>query len=381
MSSIYAQLGVDADKRGVKASFDDVTASGNLYPHSFCPVYDDPSRKGYGRIMHADGAGSKSIQNLLHYKVTGNEKVLGYIADDVVAMNLGDALSVNAEIDGFVDYVAVNRFAVPKEVLLQELAKGFRRVFEAYAHYGIKIPFMGGETADLPDQLRSLDVTGTVYGHVRLKDAISGEGIKPGDVIVGIRSDDQAFYETGLPNSGIMSNGLTLARHCLMTPEYQELYPEIGTGYTGRFRTDEWHPDLRMTVGEALISPTRQFGILMNQLRRYGNRVHGIVHNTGGGQTKCLRIGSGFHFVKDNLPEPPPIFYLIQRESGEAWADMHRNFNMGIGVDIIVPAWAEEFIIHEAANLGIDAQKTGYIDSFNGHNTVTIKSRFGEFNY
>jgi phosphoribosylformylglycinamidine cyclo-ligase len=348
--------------------------------------------------MHSDGSGSKIIQNILHYKVTGDSVFLGYTADDTAEMNFGDAFSVNAELDGFVDYVAINRFTVPKEIFLESLGKRFGKIFRTYARYGITIPFMGGETADLPDQLRTADVSGTVYGHVKLSKAITGEKIKPGDVIIGIRSDGQAFWED-VENSGIMDNGLTLARHCLMLPDYEELYPEIRDpsnpkgGYYGKYRTDQFLSELGMTVGEALISPTRQFGILMKQLTNTyrwsirGTYIHGIVHNTGGGQTKCLRIGENIHFVKDNLPEPPPIFYLIQQESGEKWHDMYQDFNMGIGVDVIVPEWAEKFIIWGTKHYGIEAQRTGYVEESrdtarreNG-NMLTIKSRFGEFEY
>jgi len=390
-SSKYAETGVDVHKKGIEA-FKNFTSSGNLFEHSFCPIYKDPEREDYGRLMHSDGSGSKTVQNVLHYKITGDSKFLGYTADDTAAMNFGDALSVNAELDGFVDYVAINRFTVPKEIFLEALGKRFGQLLETYARHGINIPFMGGETADLPDQVRTVDVSGTVSGHVKLSEAITGEEIRSGDVIIGLSSDGQARWEDER-NSGIMSNGLTLARHCLMIPDYGELFQirdprNPKSVYYGKFKTDQYLSDLGMTVGEAIISPTRQFGIVMKNLTKiYGKNIHGIVHNTGGGQTKCLRIGKNYHFIKDNLLEPPPIFHLIQQESGEDWYNMHQDFNMGIGVDLIVPENIERNIIQLIRSNGIGAQRTGYVEESkdttrrdNG-NMLTIKSKFGEFEY
>ena len=347
--SQYGKLGVDTDKRGIEA-FHQLTSLGSMFPHSFCPIYADPRREGYGIAMHSDGSGSKTVQNVLHYLITRDERFLGYTADDTVAMNVGDVLSVNAEIDGFVDYIAVNSFRVPKVEFLRAVGQRFGEVFEIYAKHGIPIPFMGGETADLPDQVRTADISGTVHGSVKLSDAVTEDNVSSGDIIIGLRSDGRAVWEDS-ENSGIMSNGLTLARHCLMVPDYEAICPASEPSnpngrYYGKFRTDQYLSELGMTVGEAIISPTRHFGIVMKGLLgKYGPRIHGIVHNTGGGQTKTLRIGKNIRFVKDSLPEPPPLFYLIKQESGESWSDMHKGFNMGVGVDVIVTADMEQEVI------------------------------------
>jgi len=404
MTSKYAETGVDVHKKGIGV-FKPLIK--NLFPHAFAVVYKDPNYKGYGLILHSDGQGSKAVQCYLHYKVTGDERAFEYSADDFIGMNIGDVFCVNGEVIGLADYVAINRFVVPKDVFLKAFSRGIERNLKTLAKYGINIPFAGGETADLPDQVRTVDVSGTVVARVKLPDkltdwfyrsffptnyksAITGEEIKPGDIIIGLRSDGRAVWED-VKNSGHMSNGSTLSRHCLMLSDYEEKYPEIrdpkGKPYTGKFRTDQYLSDLGMTVGEALISPTRQFAIPLNEiLKKYRKYVHGAVHNTGGGQTKCLRIGKNLHFIKDNLPDPPPFFYLVQQESGESWEAMHEGFNMGIGIDIIVPREMGNYIMEVAKSLGVGARETGYIkeNSTGGNdngNRLTIKSKFGTFEY
>ena len=181
-----------------------------------------------------------------------------------------------------------------------------------------------------------------------------------------------------------MCNGLTLARHCLMGGGYENTYPRIrdpeGKEYYGNFKTDQFHLDLGMTVGEALLSPTRLFSpLLKGVLAELGEEVHGVVHNTGGGQTKCLRLGRGVRYVKDNLPEPDPIFRLIQSASGEEWKDMYGGFNMGMGMDVIVPERLSSRVIEVAGQYGVGAQRTGYVEQ--GEKGLLIASRWGTFSY
>ncbi|MFQ6053179.1 MAG: AIR synthase related protein [Candidatus Bathyarchaeia archaeon] len=380
--SRYGALGVDVRKRGVEAFRG---AVGNLFPEAFCVVQRDPDDPGVGLVSHTDSAGSKPVQSYLHWRETGDARWFRGLARDVVAMNLDDILCVAARPISFVDYVAFNTMLVDRVELLEALAGGFADCFGMLKDHGMPVLFAGGETADLPDQLRTLDVSGSIFGRVGLDNVVTGEGIAPGDVIVGLRSGGPARYERGV-NSGIMCNGLTLARSCLMEAGYLERYPELshpgGRRYRGRFKFDDHLDELRMTVGEALLSPTRIFApVAATVLEKMGGAVHGMVHNTGGGQTKCLRLGRGVGYVKDSLPEPDPIFRLIQREAEVEWREMYQDFNMGIGFEFIVEPEAAEEVISIAEGFGIGARIIGRCERGPGENSLTIESSYGKFAY
>lgn len=380
--SRYGALGVDIKKRGVEA-FRAVVD--NLFPGAFCVVQRDPGDPNVGLVSHTDSAGSKPVQSYLHWRETGDASWFRGLAQDVVAMNLDDILCVAAEPVAFVDYVAFNTLLIDRVELLGALAEGFAECFEMLAEQGMRILFAGGETADLPDQLRTLDVSGFIFGRVDLDSVVTGEKIAPGDFIVGLRSGGRVGYERGV-NSGIMCNGLTLARSCLMEAGYLERYPELahpGRGrYTGRFRFDDYVDELGMTVGEALLSPTRMFApVAAAVLERVGGSVHGMVHNTGGGQTKCLHLGNGVRYVKDSLPEPDPIFRLIQREAKVGWREMYEDFNMGVGFEFVVDPEAAEDVVSVAEGFGLGVQVVGRCERSPGENTLTIKSRHGKFAY
>jgi phosphoribosylformylglycinamidine cyclo-ligase len=382
MSSKYAEAGVDVKKRGIEV-FE--TTISNLFPGAFCVVTEDPDLPGYGLVTHADSAGSKPVQAYLNWKETGDLEWFKGLAKDVLAMNLNDLACVGAEPVNFVDYVALNPFVVPKTGLLSALNHGFRECFETLGQYGIRILFSGGETADLPDQLRTLDVSGVVNGRVELSKAVTGANIKPGDVIIGLRSGGKTKYEKK-ENSGIMCNGLTLARICLMDKDYQKKYPEIadpeGRGYYGRFKIEKYVDELSMTVGEALVSPMRFFiPVILRVLEKCRSGVSGLVHNMGGGLTKGLRIGRSIHFVKNNLIEADPIFHLIQRESGESWKAMFEIYNMGMGFEIITDPEAAEDILSVSESFGLEAKIVGRCEKSDGRNKLTIKSPQGKFQY
>jgi phosphoribosylformylglycinamidine cyclo-ligase len=380
MPSRYEELGVDVSKKGVeflKRIIDDI------FPEAFCPVVKDPLNPGWGIILHTDGAGTKPVVSYIYYKETGEEKFFETLADDIVAMNIDDAACVGGFPVAFSDYVAVNPFKVPKQELLKSLAKGFSRVFSRLRENGVEVIFSGGETADLPDIVRTFDVSGTVMARVELSKAITGGNISPGDLIVGLRSGGRSTYEER-DNSGIMCNGITLARHCLLTKEYLEKYPEIGSGevkgYYGRFKTDSFVDELNMTVGEALLSPTRIYlPIILEVLERV--EVKAIIHNTGGGLTKCLKIGRNIKYVKDNLPEPDPIFRLIQAESREDPKNMYRGFNMGVGLEIVVKKGGEEAVVKSSEKFGVNAQVIGRCEKSSNGNSVVISSKHGKFKY
>jgi len=383
MNSKYGDLGVDVHKRGIESFQESIT---NLFPNAFCVVNRDPKFPDLGLVLHTDGAGSKPIQAYLHWREYKAGAVFEGLARDVLAMNLDDVICIGATPSCFVDYIALNSFKVNREVVLKSLSQGFKRTIEKLKSLGVYIMFSGGETADLPDQIRTLDVSGTIFGYVKLSDVITGANIKPKDRIVGLRSGGKCRYEDGV-NSGIMCNGITLARHCLLKKEYSLSYPEIVEpdlkGYYGRFGIDDYVEDLDMSIGEAILSPTRIYApIIRTLMEEYGVSIKGMVHNTGGGQTKCLRIGKNIHFIKDSLPEPDPIFKLIKEESKENWRNMYQVFNMGVGFELIVDAEvADDIIDHIEKKYGVEAMVIGYCeDSYEG-NRLTIKSPYGKFMY
>ena len=382
MSSRYRELGVDVEKRGIEAFRGLIRG---LYPNAFCVIHRDPSDPSMGLVLHTDSAGSKPIQAYLHWRETGDPSWFRGLAQDVVAMNLDDIICVGARPTAFVDYIAFNTLHIDREALLSETAKGFEEVFTTLEKLGVNILFSGGETADLPDQLRTLDISGVVNGRVELTEAITGSEIQPGDVIIGLRSGGKTKYEDR-ENSGIMCNGLTLARHCLLRKEYQDRYPEImdpdGKGYYGRFKFDDYVDDLGMTIGEALLSPMRFFiPVIMKILEEHRENISGMVHNMGGGLTKGLRIGHNIMFVKDDLFEPDPIFHLIQKESGESWRAMFVNYNMGVGFEIIAKAEVADDIIDISEKFGLESKIIGRCERSSGKNRVVIKSRWGNFVY
>ena len=380
--SRYKALGVDVKKEGIGA-FKGVVD--NLYPGAFCVVTPDPSHPERGLVSHADSAGSKPILSYIGYKESGDPSWFKGLAQDAVAMNIDDIVCVAAEAVAFIDYIAFNTLRIDRVEMLAALSEGFADCFEMLAEHGIPVLFGGGETADLPDQMRTLDVCGALFGHVDLEKVVTGYEISPGDAIVGLRSGGKVRYEEGV-NSGIMCNGLTLARNGLLSRDYLEAYPEAahpGRGrFTGRFRYDDRPDGLGMTVGEALISPTRIFApIAAAVLERVGAAVHGMVHNTGGGQTKCLSLGKDVRYVKDSMVEPDPIFGLIQREANVDWREMYEDFNMGVGFEFIVDAGAVDEVIETAEGFGVGVQVVGQCERGERGNSLIVESEYGKFSY
>jgi len=366
----------------------------NIFPYSFVPVQRDPLSRLYGKTMHSDGAGSKTIWNYLHWKETGNSDVFEWIPDDIAAMNLDDIFCVTAESEiDFVDYVAINRFRVPKELFSKHLNNGFRRVFGILERCDIRVNWYGGETAELADQVRTVDVSGAVHARFRLRNAVTGERVRPDDVIIGLGSHGKAVWE-GRENSGNMSNGLTVERHCLLTPDYVIKYPEIADPefmeYRGRFRTDQYINELRMTLGEAALSPTRIFApILKVVIEKYGKDVHAVVHNTGGGLTKSLRVGKDIHYVKGRLPKPPYLVSLVKKESGRSWRSIYEGLCNGIGIEIICPEKVAPHIMEDIDKVDVPVSMIGHCEANTDKekmaskhgNRVTIISEHGTFEY
>jgi len=381
--SRYGELGVDVNKRGIEA-FRDLTKG--LYRHAFCEIHQEPDMPGYGFVHHTDGAGSKPVQNYLNWKVTGDINCFKGIAQDVLAMNIGDAFCVGIPTSGsFVDYAAINKFRVPKEYVLKIFAEEWTGLFEMLKEYGIAIRHAGGETADLPDQIRTLDVSGTIHARYKLGSVITGEEIRLGDKIIGLESGGQARYEKS-PAGPIMCNGLTLARHCLMKPEFGDKYPEIketGNEYTGQYSPLDQQGNLGVTIGEELTKPTRIFApVFKYAVNVFRKGIHGVVFNTGGGHTKCLRVGKGIKYIKDNLPTQPGIFRLIQQYGNVPWKEMYVDFNMGVGAELYVDkSLSEDIIEFMRVHFNINAWEIGHCSRAVGDNKVRLETRFGNYEY
>jgi phosphoribosylformylglycinamidine cyclo-ligase len=332
-----------------------------------------------------DSAGSKPIVSYLIWRETGDPIWFKGLAQDVLAMNINDLICVSAEPMVFVDYIAYNTMLIDRIQLLSTLARGFEEIFDTLSKNGMRVLFGGGETADLPDQMRTLDVCGALFGKVELKKIITGEKIAPGDIIIGLRSGGPLNYEQ-YENSGIMCNGLTLARNCLLEQSYLDVYPEVANPdrkrHFGRFKLDDYIDELCMTIGEALTSPTRIFApIALDVINEVGNAVHGLVHNTGGGQTKCIRLGNGIRYIKDSLPPPDPIFSLIQKEAKVEWKEMYEDFNMGIGFEVIVDQASVEDVLRIANKYKIGVQVVGKCELSGAKNDLIIESPNGKLHY
>ncbi|NHV45129.1 MAG: hypothetical protein HA493_00585 [Candidatus Verstraetearchaeota archaeon] len=375
MSEKYKALGVDVHKTGI-SHFKNIIKE--IFPGSFCTVIKHPLDSSKGIILHEDGAGSKPIISYLYYRENNDPKYFQGLVKDVIAMNIDDVICIGANPLAISDYIALNPLVIDKEVLLSNIAKGFSKVLQE-----VNLCFCGGETAELPDIIRTFDISCTVYSEISLDSVITGYQISPGDIIIGLRSGGKALNED-YENSGIMCNGITLARHVLLSNEYVKKYPEISCpevkGYNGRFKIDSYLDELGMTIGEALLSPTRIYTPLILEILKKV-KVKGLVHNTGGGLTKCLRIGRNIKYIKDDLIEPDPIFLLIQKEGKISWQEMYKVFNMGIGMEIITDKENVDYILDICDKYRVGAKIIGKCEESSEGNLVIIKSKWGVFSY
>lgn len=386
--SLYSQLGVDSQKRDVHKALSQ-TEIKELFPGSFCKILPDISGdKDYAVIQHQDGAGSKTIQAYLHYKETEDPNWFRGTAYDVIAMNIDDIACVGiTEPILFTDIIDRNSKTVPGEVI-SVLINEFNQACANLRKLGVPIYFAGGETADLGDQVKTLTVNGAATVRFKRSNVITGQNIKAGNIIIGLESGGKAIYEEK-ENSGMGSNGLTLARHALMSSYYLEKYPETveeekakkGLAYFGPYKFDDKIDGLGMTIGEGILSPTKIYTpVLFEILSKLRQNITGIVHNTGGGQTKCLHLGRNIHYIKDNVFEMNKIFQLIKDASKESWENMYPTFNCGSRLDIICEKEALDEIINISKKFDIKAKQIGYCEENTG-NRLTIKSSYGEFEY
>ncbi|HMI79231.1 MAG TPA: AIR synthase related protein, partial [Ferruginibacter sp.] len=358
--SLYSKRGVSAQKEEVHAAVKNLDHG--LFPNAFCKVYPDflGGDDHFINVMHADGAGTKSILAYLYWKETGDISVWKGIAQDAIVMNLDDLLCVgiydNIVFNSTIDR---NKNLIPGDVL-EQIITGSQELFDQLKTFGINIHYLGGETADVGDTVRTIAVNGTMTCRWPKDKIISNDKIKPGDVIVGFASYGQASYETEY-NSGIGSNGLTSARHDVLSKFYAENFKEsYDTGlddevvYIGQHMLNDpgsGIPDRESTIGKLLLSPTRTYApVLKDFLQDHFDKIHGLIHCSGGGQTKCMKYLPGnFKVIKDNLFEAPEIFRIIQQNSGSNNKEMYEVFNMGCRLEVYCDA-SDAGTMIEAAN-------------------------------
>ncbi len=370
--SLYQQRGVSAQKEEVHAAVSQLDHG--LFEHAFCKVYPDylSGSDDHVNIMHADGAGTKSILAYLYWRETGDLSVWKGIAQDAVVMNLDDLLCVgiydNIVFNSTIDR---NKHLIPGEVL-EAIINGTSELFDELKGYGVNIHYLGGETADVGDVVRTIAVNGTMTSRWPKNRLLTNEKIAPGDVIVGLSSFGKASYEHEY-NSGIGSNGLTSARHDFFAAQYGEKYPESfdpalpsQVVYIGEHKlTDEvLIPGFTVNAGKLVLSPTRTFApVIKNVLTTMFESIHGMIHCSGGGQTKCLKyLPSPMKVIKDNLFTPPPVFDLIEKSSGATPKEMFQVFNMGCRLEIYTDAEAADRIISIAEGFGIEARIIGRVE-------------------
>ncbi len=370
---LYSQRGVSAQKEEVHAAIKDLDKG--LYPNAFCKIYPDVLNgdQDWVNVMHADGAGTKSILAYLYWKETGDVSVWKGIAQDAIVMNLDDLLCTGIHDNIlFSSTIDRNKRLIPGEVL-EAIIKGTQEFFDNMKKFGVNIHYMGGETADVGDVVRTIAVNGTMMARWPKEKLITNDKIKAGDVIVGLAGFGRSSYENEY-NSGIGSNGLTSARHDILQKTYGARFHESydtsldeHVVYIGpHLVTDEIAvDDGRSTIGKLLLSPTRTFApVLKEILEDHFEAIHGLIHCSGGGQTKCMKYMPGsFRVVKDNLFDPPIVFQLIQQASHSDDKEMYQVFNMGTRMEIYTDENNADKLIGISKSFGVDARVVGRVEA------------------
>jgi phosphoribosylformylglycinamidine cyclo-ligase len=384
------------DQRGVSASKDDVhqaikNIDKGLFPKAFCKIIPDILTNDplYCNIMHADGAGTKSSLAYVYWKQTGDLSVWRGIAQDAIIMNLDDLLCVGATDNILLSStIGRNKNLIPGEVIAA-IINGTEEILEELRSYGIGIYSTGGETADVGDLVRTIIVDSTVTCRLKREDVISNHRIQAGNVIVGLASYGQASYEKEY-NGGMGSNGLTSARHDVFNKTIAQQFSESfdpAVPETLVFSGSKNLTDLinigngqTITAGKLVLSPTRTYApVIKTMLDKYRAQINGMVHCSGGAQTKVLHFVDDVHVIKDNLFPVPPLFKLIQQESGTSWQEMYKVFNMGHRMELYVPENIAADLIAISQSFGIEAQIIGRVEA--EQKQVTVRSEFGEFMY
>lgn len=387
MTDRYAQRGVSASKEDVHNAIAHLDKG--LFPKAFCKIVPDTlaGNPDFCTIMHADGAGTKSALAYLYWRETGDLSVWRGIAQDAVVMNTDDLICVGATGPMLLSStIGRNKNLIPGDVIA-EIINGTETVLEMLRNHGIEIYSTGGETADVGDLVRTVIVDSTVIARMPRREVISNDRIQAGDVIVGLASFGQATYEITY-NGGMGSNGLTSARHDVLAHYLADKYPEsfdpaLDTSliYSGSKSLTEPVATTDLTVGQLILSPTRTYApvakVLLDELRP---QIHGMVHCSGGAQTKVLHFVDELHIIKDNLFAIPPLFRLIQAESDTSWQEMYKVFNMGHRLEIYLSEEYAQRVIEISESFGIAAQVIGRVEAFDGKQ-VSIKSEVGTFVY
>ncbi|HEY6503485.1 MAG TPA: AIR synthase-related protein [Chitinophagaceae bacterium] len=388
--SLYSKRGVSAQKEEVHAATKNLDKG--LYPKAFCKIYPDVlcGDDNWVNVMHADGAGTKSILAYLYWKETGDLSVWKGIAQDAIVMNLDDLLCVGIYDQLlFSSTIDRNKNVIPAEVL-EAVISGSQEFFDTMKSFGVSITYMGGETADVGDVVRTIAVNGTMTARWPKSKLITNEKIRPGDVIVGLAGYGQAKYENEY-NSGLASNGLTSARHDVLHKTYGARFPESydtsldeSVVYIGPHKMTDivGVGSNQSEVGKLLLSPTRTFAPVMKELlENHFDAIHGLIHCSGGGQTKCLKyVPDNVRIIKDNLFEPPIIFQLIQQASKSDDREMYQVFNMGTRLEIYCHEKDAGKIITISKKFGVEAQQIGRVEASEKKELV-IKTTKGNIIY
>ncbi|WP_258103156.1 AIR synthase-related protein [Marinoscillum sp. MHG1-6] len=387
MSDRYAQRGVSATKDEVHAAIKNIDKG--LFPQAFCKIVPDLLTKdeNYCNIMHADGAGTKSSLAYMYWKETGDLSVWRGIAQDAVIMNTDDLLCVGCTENILLSStIGRNKNLIPGEVIAA-IINGTEEVLQMLRDQGIDIISTGGETADVGDLVRTVIVDSTVTARMKRSDVISNDGIRPGDVIVGLSSYGEATYESEY-NGGMGSNGLTSARHDVFDKEYREKYPEAydpGVNeeliFSGTKKLTDSVEGSPLDAGKLVLSPTRTYApVVKKLLEELTGQIHGMVHCSGGAQTKVLHFIKDLKVIKNNLFDIPPLFKLIHAESGTDWKEMYQVFNMGHRYEVYLPEAFAQTVIDISESFGIDAKVVGRVEAAE-RKEVEIVAPSGTYNY
>jgi len=388
VSKRYAQRGVSASKEDVHNAIKNIDKG--LFPKAFCKIVPDylTNDSEYCLIMHADGAGTKSSLAYMYWKETGDLSVWKGIAQDALIMNIDDLLCVGATDNIMLSStIGRNKNNIPGEVL-SAIINGTEALIADLKSFGVTIHSTGGETADVGDLVRTIIVDSTVTARMKRTDVIDNANIKPGDVIVGLESFGQATYEKSY-NGGMGSNGLTSARHDVFHNYLAEKYPESFDAavpndlvYSGAMKLTDSVPDSTIDAGKLVLSPTRTYAPIIKEIldEFSSDTIHGMVHCSGGAQTKILHFVDNLHIVKDNLFPVPPLFKLIQEQSKTDWKEMYQVFNCGHRMELYVDPKVADTIIKISKSYNVDAKIVGRVEAASAKK-LTIKSEFGEFVY
>ncbi|MFX1567308.1 MAG: AIR synthase related protein [Promethearchaeota archaeon] len=388
-NNLYRKLGVSSKKEDVHKALKSIDKG--LYPGAFCKIVEDiNNREEFCSVFHSDGAGTKASLAYMYYKETGDISVFKGVVRDAMVMNLDDFLCVGAIGNVFFsNNLGRNSKLIPADVI-ETIIKEYYDYSEKLNSMGLNVKMCGGETADMGDIVKTIAIDASAFTTMKRENIIDATNIKSDDIIIGLASYGKASYEEEF-NSGIGSNGLTLARHGILSHEYYLKYPECYDQsidedfvFFGNYKLTDEIDDLNLDIGKALLSPTRTYApVLRDILKEYRKEIHGIIHNTGGGQTKILKFGKNIKYIKNNLFTIPKIFELIQRSSETQWREMFSVFNMGHRMELLCNNSIALDIIDIVKKYKIDSKIIGHCEKspIQGKNILEVKSEFGSFTY